>query len=213
MSLWGLFLTSFVVGLSGALMPGPLLVATIRGTYRYGALAGPLVTLGHGIVELVMVLALACGLAHFVANDLVMVIVGTGGGIVLIGLGYAMIRDVFHRKISLLEADEGRASTGFGPVTSGMVASVVNPYWVTWWLSIGASYVLLSLRHGLVGLPFFYSGHIISDLSWLTFISVALSRGRKLVGERFYLGLIFLCGLFLFALAIWFIYSGIKAFI
>ncbi|NIV33794.1 MAG: LysE family transporter [Anaerolineae bacterium] len=211
MSLLGLFITSFIVGLSGALMPGPLLVATIKGTYHYGAIAGPLITLGHGMVELAMVLALAFGLAGFVSNNLVMAVVGSAGGLVLIGLGYGMIRGVFQGKISLSRSGEEQTSTRFGPVTSGVVASVVNPYWVTWWLTIGATYVLLSLKQGLAGLPFFYTGHILSDLGWLTFVSLALSQGRKLIGERFYLGLIFLCGLFLLALAIWFIYSGIKA--
>jgi threonine/homoserine/homoserine lactone efflux protein len=91
------------------------------------------------------------------------------------------------------------------------VASVVNPYWITWWLTIGASYVLLSLRQGWLGLPFFYTGHILSDLIWLTFVSVALSQGRRLIGERFYTGLILGCGLFLLALAGWFIYSGLGA--
>jgi threonine/homoserine/homoserine lactone efflux protein len=171
-----------------------------------------LVTLGHGIIESAMVLALAFGLARFASNDLVMALVSSAGGIALIFLGYGMIRDVIQRKISLAQAQGDQASTKFGPVSNGIIASVVNPYWVTWWFTIGVTYVLLSLKHGLIGLPFFYAGHILSDLSWLTFVSIALSQGRRLIDERFYLGLIFACGLFLFALAVWFIYSGVKAF-
>jgi len=213
MSLLGLFLTSFVVGLSGALMPGPLLVATVKETYHRGALAGPLLTLGHGIIESLMVVALAFGLAHFVSSDLVMAVVGSAGGLALIFLGYGMVRDVVQRRISLAQAQGNRAATRLGPVLDGIIASVVNPYWITWWLTIGATYVLLSLKHGMIGLPFFYVGHILSDLIWLTFVSVTLAQGKRLIGERFYLGLILVCGLFLWALALWFIYSGIKVFI
>jgi threonine/homoserine/homoserine lactone efflux protein len=213
MPLLGLFFTSFVVGLSGALMPGPLLVATVKEAYHRGALAGPLLTLGHGIIESVMVVALAFGLARFVSSDLVMAVVGSAGGLALILLGYGMIRDVLQRRISLAPAQEDRVATRFGSVLDGIVASVVNPYWVTWWLTIGATYVLLSLKHGVIGLPFFYVGHILSDLTWLTFVSVTLAQGKKLIGEQFYLGLIFVCGLFLWALALWFIYSGVRAFI
>lgn len=210
MPLLGLFLTSFLVGLSGALMPGPLLVATVRGTYLYGPLAGPLVTLGHGLIELGAVLALAFGLGQFVSSELVMAIVGLAGGSALAFLGSGMVRDGLRGKPAL--AEPGSEEVGrFGPIISGLVASVVNPYWVTWWLTIGASYVLLSLKQGWLGLPFFYTGHILSDLVWLTFVSVALSQGKRLLGERLYAGLIFVCGLFLLALAGWFIYSGLSA--
>jgi threonine/homoserine/homoserine lactone efflux protein len=211
MPLLGLLVTSFIVGLSGALMPGPLFVATVRGTYLYGPLAGPLVTLGHGLIELVAVLALAFGLGQFVSSELVMAVVGLAGGSALVFLGSGMIRDGLRGRLALAEASGKDGAGRFGPIVSGLVASVVNPYWITWWLTIGASYVLLSLRQGWLGLPFFYTGHILSDLIWLTFVSVALSQGRRLIGERFYTGLILGCGLFLLALAGWFIYSGLGA--
>jgi threonine/homoserine/homoserine lactone efflux protein len=206
-----LLCTSFVVGLSGALMPGPLLVATIKGTYLCGPLAGPLVTLGHGLLELAAVLALAFGLGRFVSNDLVMATVGSAGGIVLIFLGWGMIRDVVRGRIAPVETGRAELPGRFGPIINGLVASIVNPYWIVWWLTIGASYVLLSLERGWVGLPFFYTGHILSDLVWLTAVSVALSQGKRLIGPRFYAGLILGCGLFLIGLAGWFIYSGVTA--
>ena len=108
-----------------------------------------------------------------------------------------MIRDVVQRKPSLSAAQRDGASTRFGPIVSGIVASVVNPYWVTWWLTIGATYVLLALKRGPIGLPLFYTGHILSNFLWLSSVSLALSQGRRLIGERFYRGLIFTCGLFL----------------
>ncbi|MGQ9477729.1 MAG: LysE family transporter [Candidatus Bipolaricaulia bacterium] len=214
MPLFGLFLTSFVVGLSGALMPGPLFVATVKGTYLYGPFAGPLVTLGHGLIELVAVLMLALGLGQFVSSALVMAIVGLAGGLALVFLGSGMIRDVLRGRLALAGrsgGDDGEGRGRFGPIISGLVASVVNPYWVTWWLTIGASYVLLSLKQGWLGLPLFYTGHILSDLVWLTLVSITLSQGKRLIGERLYTDLIFSCGLFLIALAGWFIYSGLRA--
>lgn len=207
----GLFFTSFVVGLSGALMPGPLLVATIKGTYLHGVLAGPLVTFGHGLIELAAVLALAFGLGRFVSNDLVMATVGSAGGAVLIFIGWGMLRDAIRGRVTLAKAEREEVPGRFGPIVNGLVASAVNPYWIIWWLTIGASYVLISLERGWIGLPFFYAGHILSDLVWLSSVSLALSQGRRLLDERFYRGLIFACGLFLIGLAGWFIYSGIKA--
>jgi threonine/homoserine/homoserine lactone efflux protein len=43
--------TSFVIALSGAMMPGPLLTVTISESPRRGMLAGPLLVLGHGILD------------------------------------------------------------------------------------------------------------------------------------------------------------------
>ena len=64
-----IFTSSFVIALSGALMPGPLLTVTISESTRRGAVAGPLMILGHGILELALILALLAGLAPILKRD------------------------------------------------------------------------------------------------------------------------------------------------
>jgi len=81
MPLFGLFVTSFAVGLSGALMPvpGPLLVATVKGTclYSYSMAHSPdrsspsPRTWAHR-ADLVAVLALVTGLGRFASSNPVM---------------------------------------------------------------------------------------------------------------------------------------------
>jgi threonine/homoserine/homoserine lactone efflux protein len=44
-----LFVTSFIVALSGAVMPGPLLTVTISETSRRGLMTGPLLIVGHAV--------------------------------------------------------------------------------------------------------------------------------------------------------------------
>ena len=41
-------LIGFVIGLLGVLAPGPMLVATIRGSLHEGWVAGPKISAGHG---------------------------------------------------------------------------------------------------------------------------------------------------------------------
>ena len=48
-----IFVSSFVIALSGALMPGPLLTATISESSQRGFITGPLMIAGHAILELV----------------------------------------------------------------------------------------------------------------------------------------------------------------
>ena len=50
-----IFMTSFVIALSGALAPGPLLAACISESTKHGFKSGPLMILGHAILEIIMV--------------------------------------------------------------------------------------------------------------------------------------------------------------
>jgi threonine/homoserine/homoserine lactone efflux protein len=70
-ALFGIFLTSFMIAFSGALMPGPFLTATISESSKRGFYAGPLMILGHGILELALVVALIMGLAPLLTSDTV----------------------------------------------------------------------------------------------------------------------------------------------
>ena len=83
-SLLEIFVTSFGVGLSGALMPGPVLTVTIAEATRRGFWAGPLIVLGHGIIEFSLFIALVLGLGELLKHNLVFGIVGISGAIVLI---------------------------------------------------------------------------------------------------------------------------------
>jgi len=47
---------------------------------------------------------------------------------------------------------------------------------------------------GLLGVLFFYVGHILSDFAWYTLISVAVSRGKKLVSDAVYSRIVLLLG-------------------
>ena len=79
----------FVIGLTGALAPGPTLVATINASVAGDWTAGLKVSLGHVIVELFLVILILLGLAT-VALPYTSVIAGIGG-IALIAFGMLTI--------------------------------------------------------------------------------------------------------------------------
>ncbi|MFQ5892554.1 MAG: LysE family transporter, partial [Candidatus Methanofastidiosia archaeon] len=64
-------ITSFLVGLSGALSPGPVLVATITEASKRGFVAGPLIVFGHAVLELILILSLVFGLGEFLSKTLI----------------------------------------------------------------------------------------------------------------------------------------------
>ena len=139
---WGLlsiFGSAFLVGFSGALMPGPLLALVISGTYQAGYKAGPLVVLGHGILELGLVIALMFGLVKVLARPLVHQIIGIGGGIVLLYLGVDMWKMVRNSGVSSPGEALGREDN---LILEGVLISLSNPYWIMWWATVGLALLI-----------------------------------------------------------------------
>jgi threonine/homoserine/homoserine lactone efflux protein len=54
---------AFLIGLTGALAPGPTLVATVNSSLKTGWIAGPKIALGHAMVELLIFILIVMGLA------------------------------------------------------------------------------------------------------------------------------------------------------
>jgi len=69
----GIFFTSFLIAFSGALMPGPLLTVTIAVSSKRGPWTGPLLILGHAVLEIAMVSLLLAGAGPFLRHTAVSV--------------------------------------------------------------------------------------------------------------------------------------------
>lgn len=199
-----IFCTSFVIALSGAMMPGPLLTATISETSRQGFKAGPLLILGHGILELLLILALILGLAPFIQRREVFIFTAFVGTIILVWMAIDMLRSRHS-----LHIDWGKKSAGSNHlIMTGILLSIANPYWTIWWASIGLGYILYSQKFGILGIFFFFFGHIMADLTWYAIVSLAVDRGRHFLTDKVYRGVIGICASFLIIFACYFAYAG-----
>jgi threonine/homoserine/homoserine lactone efflux protein len=208
--------TSFVTGLSGALMPGPVLAITITSVVQVGFMAAVLIILGHSILELLMVAALGLGLKNVLKNRFVTSTIGIVGGSVLLWFAYGMISSAYSG-ISAPQATalnaQGAAITNLGLIGKGVITSLSNPYWLIWWATIGVTYMLVSLERSIVGISAFYVGHIAADFAWYCAVGGALVLGKQILSDRVYMWLIIVCGLFLVYLGVYFFYSGIRKFL
>ncbi|WP_258359302.1 LysE family translocator [Moorella sulfitireducens (nom. illeg.)] len=214
--LLALFTTAFMVGLSGALMPGPLLTLVVEESTRRGAGAGPLLVLGHGLLELLMLFLLLLGLGSFLALPAVGRVVAVLGGAVLIWLGTGMIRSAGASQVQLALTGNKDNSLHLPPrpllhtVTAGGLISLANPYWLLWWATIGAAFVAQAARLGAGGIALFFSGHILSDLGWYSLVAAGVAAGHRIISQRVYRYLIMACGLFLLILGVLFIVAGYR---
>lgn len=205
--LLSIFGQAFIIGLSGAMMPGPFLTTTISETSRRGFIAGPMLIIGHSILELALLLALFLGLSPLFKKELTILIISLAGGGILLWMALDMFRSLPTLTLSLKVKEIGKHHL---LIWTGILVSLSNPYWSIWWATIGLNLILDSSQSGLLGIGFFYFGHIMSDIIWYLFVTIAVSKGRHFLNNRVYRSLIGFCAVFLIFFAIKFIHSGIK---
>ena len=82
---------AFVFGLSGAMMPGPLLAVTVSETLRRGIWATIWIVCGHSVLELGAV-GLLMWTGELAAKGIVSGIVGLVGGVVLLWMTFGMLK-------------------------------------------------------------------------------------------------------------------------
>ena len=188
----------FVIGLTGALAPGPTLVATINASLSGSWTAGLRISLGHIIVELVIFILIVFGLAA-VAQPY-MAAIALVGGIALILFGVLTI--LGSRTASL---DQKETLPAGNPVVAGLVSSAANPYFWIWWLSVGSAMVIAGLEGGLLLAAVFMIGHWAADTGWFTLVAAGVSRGVSILTDTMYHRIMAACGLFLIAFGVYYI--------
>lgn len=181
-----IFFKSLLIAYSGAVMPGSVFTYTVDRSLRYGIKAGVLVSLGHALLELILVILIFIGAGRYLAAESAGITIGLIGGIVLVYLGYQMIRDVYLDRVSL-ETEEMYNNRPGGMFAAGMVLSAANPYFLIWWSAVGLALIMSSYNSlGALGIAIFYLGHILGDISWYTFVAAMVSKTRHLLNIKVY---------------------------
>ena len=192
--IFDMLLVGFAVGLTGALMPGPMLFATIDSSLKKGWIAGPEVVFGHAILELFIAILIVFGLTSFIGSEAI-VFISVVGGFVLIVFGVMTIRGASDAS-DALHSDGAIVSN---PIAAGFLTSASNPYFWIWWLAAGSALVMRGLEIGLLAVAFFVIGHWIADIGWYSVVSTSFSRGKSLMSSKTYERVLVSCGLFLMA--------------
>ncbi len=211
-STFALFVSAGVIALSGAMAPGPYLTLTITRTVRVGARSALLMLVGHALLEAALIAGLAFGLQAFLTQPGVSRALALAGGAFLLWMGFDLLQSSVNGSIAKdLEAAETTSRAGIGPVAEGALVSLSNPYWLLWWVTIGAALAAQGLAQGPSGVLAFYLGHQAGDFLWYAFVIAAVSRGRHLLPPRTYRFIMGGLALFLFALGLRFALVGFGA--
>jgi threonine/homoserine/homoserine lactone efflux protein len=169
-------------------------------------MAGPLLIVGHSILEFGLLIALLLGLAPFFEREGFFIAISLIGGGILLWMAVGMFRALPSLRISW----DTQETKGSNLILTGVLMSVANPYWIIWWATIGIGYIMHSKQYGLWGLLFFFTGHILADFIWYAIISTAVGKGRKFFTDQIYRTIIGVCATVLVVFACLFIYRAIS---
>jgi threonine/homoserine/homoserine lactone efflux protein len=200
-------LIGFTVGLTGALMPGPMLFATIELSLKKGWTSGPEVFLGHMLVELMLCVLIFHGAASVFDSDLISTIFLIGG-LSLVFFGLLTVKDARSAaSSSMISQNPSGMKLKSSPVLLGLITSVSNPYFWIWWLTAGSAFLLKGYEMGIITAAAFIIGHWAADLSWFTAVSGSISRGKVLFSQKIHTYILYACGIFLITFGFSFIFS------
>jgi len=172
-----------VVSVSGALAPGPLLIATISESLKRGARVGIFAACGHMVVELPFVLLIAIGLAQPYLSHPFPRLLLTGSGVVALAVFGAMqVSGAIHwREGPRLK---GAPSSRGNGLLLGVIFTGLNPYFIIWWLTVGAPLIYDALQlASWLGIAFMYASHIWIDYAWLYAACMVTARGGAVLGS------------------------------
>jgi threonine/homoserine/homoserine lactone efflux protein len=215
--LWIVFSLSFVLSLSGALMPGPLLTYTITRTLRTtraGWLTGARVISGHAALEALLVIGLALGVGSLLQSSLAMKIITAVGAALLAFMGVSLLLETIRGIRAGVRSEafgqggsSGRAgmAANLSPVIAGVLVSASNPYWWVWWVTIGSAFLI---RYNVTfqrwpALLAFFIGHELGDLGWFSAVSIALSLGKNRIPAGVIAGIQAFCGVAIIGFGAW----------
>jgi threonine/homoserine/homoserine lactone efflux protein len=183
-----------VISLSGVMAPGPV-TATVVGKGSRSPGAGPLVAIGHGIVEIPLMVAIFFGVGRVFDIPYLQAAIAIVGGAFMVFMGIGMLR-------SAGQSAPDPAEHARSPVAAGILLSLGNPYFLVWWATVGAALIVRSFEFGLIGFVLLAAAHWLCDLVWSSFLSVLAFKGGQFFGRTFQRAIFAVCGVLLLVFSV-----------
>jgi len=172
-----LFLISVIfISLSGVMTPGPLFAVTIAKSFK-DKMAGVLISFGHGVVEFPLMFLIYLGFTLLKPGSLTYKMISLVGGLILIYLGVQTLKT---RKETATESSYSK----YGALVSGILATGANPYFILWWFTNGAAFVINASVFDFIGFLIFAITHWSCDLLWNTFVSLTVFKSKRFWTKR-----------------------------
>ena len=197
----GFLIETVIISLSGVMAPGALSAVTMHHGMR-NSRAGVSVAIGHGIVEVPLLILIYYGVGALMQISGFQVSIGILGGVLMAWMGVTIV--VSGGTV----VSEGKL--GDSSVWAGVMPSAGNPYFLIWWATVGSSLVIRSVEYGLVGVLLFWICHWMCDLVWLWLLAFFANRASANFGGAFVRITSLISGSFLLIIGFRFIYQVLN---
>lgn len=178
-----LFLAGFSIGISGAIIPGPLTFFTVSGALRTGSKAGLKTMAGHIAVEFFLILCLYLGLREILTFPPFLSAISILGGAALMIMGIILFSGAsgmtLPDKKDLKDHDKGL-------ILGGMLFTITSPGFIIWWATIGVSTLSRAALSGAPGIIALIAGHWTADVAWYGSLSYGVDKGRAYMTDTVY---------------------------
>ena len=195
-----------IISCSGAMQPGPVTATAIAMGAR-SRYAGPLLAVGHGIIEFPLMVVIILGMGNYFKLTKVQIAIGLAGGVFLILMAAQSLLSL-HSK-----ADAQPKALANKPIMAGIILTATNPYFLLWWATVGLALATRATRWGIWAFALFALAHWSVDLVWLQILSWASFKGSTLLGPRIQQIVLLICSLALFAFGLFFIFTASSSLI
>ena len=173
--------TVILISASGVISPGPLFAANLSYGFHGGIKSGIKMAIGHTIVELPLIILLGIGVFSLKVFPEFKTALTIIGAIILFVFAAIQIK-------TTLQIKELRSSNiKHGAILTGITLSVLNPFFIIWWLSIG--FKLISdaiIIWAFAGILVVFLFHIWMDFVWLGLVAFLSSKSLKILSNRNY---------------------------
>ena len=209
-SIIGVMIFSFAVGFGAVISPGPVTTAIVTQSPGHGWRTGPIISIGHSLMELILVMLICLGLGSVLAHTPIQIAIALLGGLLLAWMGAGMLWMTLRGRTHLpIQAGKTRFVSSQRLVWLGILATISNPFWYAWWITVAAGYLAQAQEASLALVSAFYIGHISADFAWNTTLSTLIG-GRRWITDWSYQALMLVSGAFLIYLAWIFILQGTR---
>ena len=185
-------------------MPGPLFAANVLQGTKGGMRSGFIISVGHTLVELPLVLVIALGISTLLNSPGFTTVVGLIGGFALIVFGILQVRDV--TRSSFNQEPFADAKLQRRALIVGVGLTGLNPFFIVWWMTVGLGLIFQAVELGaLLGVLIMYVSHVWMDYAWLMGTAYLSARGKTLLKARGYRFLLIGLGVLLIYFGVGFI--------
>jgi len=187
-----------LLGVSAAIMPGPLMALLIAQTIQGNWKNGVLVALSPLVSDLFVASFVLVMLAKI--PDSIVRVISIIGGLVVI----------FYGIKTILGRDKETVPSGKGSLLRGVVLNISNPHPYIFWSVVAGPLVLKAYQINIVYSISFIAVFYIFFIGLASTLAYLVSKGKDIIHSKYYKYALIICGVFMISIGCYLVVSSLR---